>query len=173
MDEELKELGDREPNSVYSNGLWDLSLALMKLSSLRDSSWGSSNALREQMKTMEASLLAKDNAMNKENTTQPAFISRLESELAGHEESVRVALDGQQAIKEEYVELSSKLTYVFKLHNRRANLSYMGSEASWRTHWLQERWSLRADQTAAYREGSSLWNHDEGLANPVSKEVAS
>uniref|UniRef100_A0A803PA18 Uncharacterized protein n=1 Tax=Cannabis sativa TaxID=3483 RepID=A0A803PA18_CANSA len=106
MDEELYELGDGELNRLYSTGLQDLFVALMKLSSSRDSS-----------------------PRKKENTTKAATISRLEAELMGHKEKLRAALDGQQALKDEYVGLSLELIYEFKLRNSNADMSYMGSEA--------------------------------------------
>uniref|UniRef100_A0A803NHH5 Uncharacterized protein n=1 Tax=Cannabis sativa TaxID=3483 RepID=A0A803NHH5_CANSA len=113
----------------------------MKLSSACDGSRGSSDAIQERVKTLEASFVAKDKAIselealpmerqrmvssietmlgarNTENTAQVALISRIQSGLDDHKKKLKESLDGQQAIKEEYVDLSFELTYEFQLRN--------------------------------------------------------
>uniref|UniRef100_A0A803P128 Uncharacterized protein n=1 Tax=Cannabis sativa TaxID=3483 RepID=A0A803P128_CANSA len=186
-----------EDSDSFSSNDDDMSSRLRGL--IEGPSYEPTGQVRAKVKNLEASLLVKDRAMaemeallierrsmisgletmlstrNKENTTHATFISRLESNLAKHEERLRAALEGQQAIREEYVDLSSELTYEFKLCNHRANLSYMGSKAFVEHILARERVlfqsRLEADQPAVYREGSS-GNHDEGLADPLAEEVA-
>uniref|UniRef100_A0A803PCB7 Uncharacterized protein n=1 Tax=Cannabis sativa TaxID=3483 RepID=A0A803PCB7_CANSA len=117
LDEALQELGDGVPDRLYSVGLWDLSLALMKLSLSRDDSRWSSNAFQEHMKVLEASIAAKDkanadleviladkqrlvsrlkimlSARNTENTNQVALISGLQNDLKEHKKKLQEALN--------------------------------------------------------------------------------
>uniref|UniRef100_A0A803PYL2 Uncharacterized protein n=1 Tax=Cannabis sativa TaxID=3483 RepID=A0A803PYL2_CANSA len=117
------------------------------------------------------------NARNAKNTAQTALISGLHIDLVDHKKKLQEVLDGQQAIREEYVDMSSELTYEFKLHNPRAILSYMGSQAFVERLLAQGKALLESqmetDQVLTYREGSSSGIHDEELADPPMEEVAS
>uniref|UniRef100_A0A803QCC6 Uncharacterized protein n=1 Tax=Cannabis sativa TaxID=3483 RepID=A0A803QCC6_CANSA len=144
--------------------------AFMKFSLSIDNSNGSSSALHEQIKTLEAYLLTKEaNLMakgqalaemevlgllsqnmisgldtmlgtrNQENTMQAANISKLDTDLTGCDEKLRVALDGQQAIKDEKGAI---------------------------------REPLEANQITVSPEGSSLGKSDEEMADPPAEEVA-
>uniref|UniRef100_A0A803PZE9 Uncharacterized protein n=1 Tax=Cannabis sativa TaxID=3483 RepID=A0A803PZE9_CANSA len=56
-----------------------------------------------------------------------ADVSRLERELRRSNDELKLAFDGQQALRNEYDNLSSEVIYEIKLHNPRFHLSYMGS----------------------------------------------
>uniref|UniRef100_A0A803PB33 Uncharacterized protein n=1 Tax=Cannabis sativa TaxID=3483 RepID=A0A803PB33_CANSA len=112
LDEALKELGDSVADRLYSAGLQDLSLALMKLSSARDGSKGPSDAFKERVKVSEASFIAEDKAnseqevllaerqrmvsrlevmlssRNTENTNQDTLISGLQTDLKDHKKKL-------------------------------------------------------------------------------------
>uniref|UniRef100_A0A803NKD3 Uncharacterized protein n=1 Tax=Cannabis sativa TaxID=3483 RepID=A0A803NKD3_CANSA len=107
---DLKEFGDGEPDRLYSTGLHDLSL----LSSARDGSRGSSDALQERdRQRMVSGLETMLGARNTENITQATFIFELQSDLDDHKKKLQEALDGYHAIREECADLSSELTYEF------------------------------------------------------------
>uniref|UniRef100_A0A803PT70 Uncharacterized protein n=1 Tax=Cannabis sativa TaxID=3483 RepID=A0A803PT70_CANSA len=140
--------------------------ALMKLSLAHDGSLGSSDALWDQVKTLEASFVVKDKAISKleallaerqrmvygletmlgarntDNTTQATFISGLKFDLDEHKEKLRKALDGQQAIREDEAFVKRMLARGKALFESQ----------------------IEADQVLTYPEGSSSENHDEGLA---------
>uniref|UniRef100_A0A803PIX0 Uncharacterized protein n=1 Tax=Cannabis sativa TaxID=3483 RepID=A0A803PIX0_CANSA len=174
--------------------------AIMKLSSARDGSWGSLDAFQERVKILEASLMVKEKvnsyleallakrqrmvfglgtmlgARNVENTAQAALIFVFQSDLDDHENKLQEALDVQQTIREEYVDLSSELAYEFHLYNTRVVLSYMDSKAFMERMLARGKALFKSrmeiDQVGAYREGSSLGTHDEELADPLVEEVA-
>uniref|UniRef100_A0A803PHY2 Uncharacterized protein n=1 Tax=Cannabis sativa TaxID=3483 RepID=A0A803PHY2_CANSA len=150
LDEALHELGD----ALYK--LADHGVTCMWLAGL-------GHPYRERVKVFEASLAAKDranfelefllakkqrmvsrleimlSARNTENTNQVALISGLQTDLEEHKKKLHEALDGQQAIKEYYLDLSFELTYEFFLGNPQPICHTWAVWPLWREHWPVER----------------------------------
>uniref|UniRef100_A0A803NJ66 Uncharacterized protein n=1 Tax=Cannabis sativa TaxID=3483 RepID=A0A803NJ66_CANSA len=100
--------------------------AMLKLNLTHVREKGSTVVHRMKLKAKEAELKAK-----KEACTQvirlAAMTSRFEKELEMECLEKQLALDGYQAIKDEYLGLTSEVLYEVYLHNPKVYLGYIGS----------------------------------------------